>query len=202
MRSVAHCQSGVWLICPCWSCWSDITKRMSQKTSNVNIGSETHWQPFSQTAGGGCVTPLRGIVHLTVPHLGRLWQINDQTWLTACHGDSGACGPPRAPPGGRSARREVLVTRTVRECDASEFLRMISHNHFQIQLPDGGIMFSSWTRNKCRHCWGSAEPCVLSTELFRISAFIIFMLFVNLDLIKHPAILEALKSSSSHSGSS
>lgn len=131
MRSAARCQSGVWPICRRWSCWSDIIKRMSQKTSNANAGSETHWQPFGWTAGGGCVTPSWGIVHLTVPHLGRLWQINDQTWLTACHGNSGACGPPWAPPGGLAAQREILVTRKVHECDASQFQRMSPHNHLK-----------------------------------------------------------------------
>lgn len=53
-----------------------------------------HCQPFSRTAGGEVGWCWGELPILTLQHLGGLWQINDQTWLTACHVDSGANAAP------------------------------------------------------------------------------------------------------------
>lgn len=102
-------------------------------------------QPLSQTAGGDCVRRLSCGGEwsvLTARHSGGLWQINEPTWLTACHADSGAWGAPSTPPERLAAQPEIWATVTVLGCDMSCLRRIILYDYSEYYYLNWNLLFS------------------------------------------------------------
>ena len=128
------CQSGVRLHHHLsWSWWSD-TVCMTQRAPNCERwvwSTDSHAARQLEVTARACC----GILSiLCIRHLGGLWRINGRTWLTACQADSGACGPPPAPPEQLASQQDVSGC-TVLGCDTSLLQRIISHDHFECDYP-------------------------------------------------------------------